>query len=1015
MKRLRYLIFIFIGLTGCSKGSSQFANILNNPNGTGTGTSSISITSYIPASASVTVKETDTENFLVSATGQGTLQYSWTVDGAAVGSNSPSYSLIAPNFTVANHTVKVVINDNIGTTSQTWSVKVNGPPVIGTSTPSVSTVSLQQNTALSYSVSATDPNNDTLTYVWKLDGQSNILTSTTNTVTWTPTATQIGAHTISVDIYDGPISDPGTYDINQSWTTNVNNFSNACNNMQDYSETNTSCVLVGIPGIGDGLNPALSPSSIYITPTAFAQTSNGDLFIADAGNHVIWYYNLYSSPSTTVLGVTVPINTMKVVAGVGMASSGNSASTKALRNFLNSPNGIYYDGSNLYIADTNNNRILKVDNTGTVTSVLTSGCNSPRQMTIVGSYLYVACYSSNIIKAINTSTLAATTFAGTGSAGNPANTNQSSFTDPTDGVLNGPYGIAADSAGDIFVGEYGGCRIRMYNQSGATVTLYGSYSISNNMQRIIVGTSGSPSCTHVTGNAVSGARTYHVRSLSFVSPTLLTWTDDMSTVSAVNFSTTSDSLFGVAIPSYYAQSMLGTYSGYIGEGLLPNQTRFNVPNADIIDPNTGNLYIADTNNLRLRRFLASNNKTELVAGNGSVRGQSNAGQGQVNANQEKMYGIFGLAVDHSSGEIFVSDSYNNRIRDVNVYGQVTQAAGTGAVGLGQEQDAYPSNVTMNQPRGLVLIDSTASFGGDLVWVDSQNDQIRLYNRGSTDQTFFGVTVPAGMVATIAGNGSPGDATSGSALTAAFNNPTGVTFDGTNLYVADTNNSCVKMIDPSGNLSVVAGTCGSAGNLDGYAGTGRLNGPQGIDYYSNGTHQGILIADSNNGRIRFYRIAGTSTLLFGTVISVGQTVTIGCGGTFHDEGINATLTPCNGVYDVATVGTQACFTNMYYHNARCITQTGQVNTVLGGPEGISNTTPLYGPGGSFANSDYDPLNPNYTSQNGVTAFLLPSPIAEPSLTSSYGQVVFPRSIRAIDSATILVGEFYLGLIREVKLP
>ncbi len=1010
-----YIFIIVAGLTACSKGSNKFGQILDNPNGSGTGTSSIAITSYMPASASVTVKETDTEAFLVSATGQGTLQYIWTVDGTTVGTNSPSFSLVAPSYTVANHTVKVTINDSIGTASQTWSVKVNGPPVINTMSPTVSTVGLQQSTPLTYSVSATDPNNDTLTYVWKLDGQANVLTSTTNTVTWTPTSTQLGSHTVSVDIYDGPISDPGTYDINQTWTTNVNNFSNACNNMQNYSETNTSCVLVGIPGIGDGLNPLTAPSSFFITPSAFAQTSNGDLFIADVGNDVVWYYNLYTSPSATVLGVTVPINTMKVVAGVGLASSGNSASAKALRNFLNSPSGLYYDGSNLYISDTNNNRIVKVDNTGTFSTILTAGCSSPRQITMVGIYLYAACYSSNIIKMINTSTLVATTFAGTGSAGNPANTNQSTFTDPTDGLLNGPYGITSDTSGDIFVGEYGGCRIRMYNQSGSTVTLYGGYTISNNMQRIIVGTSGAPNCTHVTGNAVSAAKTYHVRSLSFVSSTLLTWTDDMSTVSGVNFSSTTGSLMGVSIPAYYAESMLGTFSGYIGEGLLPNQTRFNVPYADILDPNTGNLYIADTNNLRLRMFQASNNKTELVAGTGSVRGQSNAGQGQVNANQEKMYGVFGLAVDHVTGDIFVADAYNNRIRDVNPYGQVSQAAGTGSVGLGQEQDAYPSNVTMNQPRGLVLIDSTASFGGDLVWVDSQNDQIRLYNRSSTDQTFFGVTVPAGMVATIAGNGTAGDATSGSALTNAFNNPTGVTFDGTNLYVADTNNHCIKMIDPTGNLSVVAGTCGAAGNLDGYAGTGRLNGPQGIDYYSNGTHQGILIADSNNGRIRFYRIAGTSTLLFGTVISVGQTVTIGCGGTFHDEGINATLTPCSGVYDVAAVGTQACFTNMYYHNARCITQTGQVNTVLGGPEGVSNTTPLYGPGGSFANTDYDPLNPNYTSQNGVTAFFLPSPIAEPTLTTSYGQVTFPHAIRAIDSGTILVGEFYLGLIREIKLP
>ena len=115
-------------------------------------------------------------------------------------------------------------------------------------------------------------------------------------------------------------------------------------------------------------------------------------------------------------GVTVPVNTMRVVAGIGMAGSGGSASTKALRNFLNSPYGIAYDGTYLYISDTSNNRVRRVDATGAIVSVYTAGCDSPRQLTIVGNDLYVACYSSNIVRSYDMTTFVGTTFSGTGAA-----------------------------------------------------------------------------------------------------------------------------------------------------------------------------------------------------------------------------------------------------------------------------------------------------------------------------------------------------------------------------------------------------------------------------------------------------------------------------------------------------------------------------------------------------------------------------------------------------------------------
>jgi hypothetical protein len=264
----------------------------------------------------------------------------------------------------------------------------------------------------------------------------------------------------------------------------------------------------------------------------------------------------------------------------------------------------------------------------------------------------------------------------------------------------------------------------------------------------------------------------------------------------------------------------------------------------------------------------------------------------------------------------------------------------------------------------------------------------------------------------------GNLTSGSALTAAFNNPSGVAFDGTNLYVADSSNHCIKKIDSSGTLSAISGTCGTAGNVNGSVGVGQMSTPEAIEYYSYGGHQGLVIAAPGNARIKFHRLAGSS-LLFGGSISVGDTNNIACGGTFHTEAINATLAPCSGTYGVTVMGTtgKICFTNYTYHNVRCIASTGEISTVAGAVQGLDDSTNLFFPTTSFSEGDFNAAAtyPNYTNMNGVTSFYLPSPIAAPLVTESFGALAFPLPLKAIDSSTLVVGEYTLGLIRKVKLP
>lgn len=1026
---LALVSILAFALSACKGGSSTFSDIIGPADG-GTGTASISVNSFFPGTSSLAIKEDATQQFLISAVGRGTLVYEWTLDGVKVGVDAPALTIDAAQLTVGNRNLRVTVRDNVGQISQEWAVKVNGPPVVNSATPNLSTVLLRRQTSVEYSVSASDPNGDPLTYVWKLNGQEGVLTSSTATQTWTPEIADVGNHTIAVDIYDGPASDAGTYRRTQSWSTRVNNFSNACNRLENEAQTNKTCVYVGISGVGDGADPLTTPFNIMLRPAALEFTPEGNVFIADDDSHVVWFWNRHTAPSVTMLGVVVPQNTMKVVAGASLGSSGNSASSKALRVFFNNPHGLLWDGTHLYISDASNNRVVRVNSTGDMVTVNTANCNSPRGLAKFGNQLYIACYSSNRVRLVNTDTLVGSDFAGTGTAGDPASTAEATFTDATQGLLRGPYGIAVDGVGDVFVAEYDGCRVRAYNvNTVGSKQIYGaSWTLSQNRQRIILGAGGGPNCgVYTEGEAVDltggvDARVRQLRHIRFApSGQLLISGDNMYRTVALNLTAGSTSLFGTSIDGYSIKAIVGSgTNGYLGEGQDATLTRLAQNYEAGIAPVSGDLIIADRENRRLRRVRSADNKISLLAGNGSVRNNTNAGQGNLDVGSEKMNQPRGIVMDAVTGQLFVADSSNHRIRVANRLGEVSQAVGTGTAGAGGEENEAPTNSTMNQPRGLVLTHATASFGGHLVWADSQNRRIRIWNREPVQRPLFGVTVEAGMVATIGGDGTSGNATSGLALQSAFNEPSGVAYDGSSLYVSDRGNHCIKKIDSAGMLSVVAGTCGTSGNVNGAIGVARMTNPEGIAYYSSGGHTGLIIAATGNTRVRFARFAGPSSLLFGTSIAVGDSNVVACAGTFHTEGVGASLAPCSGVYDVASFGSKFCYVNTNYHNARCVESTGAVTTVIGAVQGIDDSVPLYFPKVPMATEDYDStaIYPNSASQNGVTAFFLPSPLVTaadaPQLGQEMGGLLHPRSIYMFDAKTMYVSD-YIGLIRKVKLP
>jgi len=212
---------------------------------------------------------------------------------------------------------------------------------------------------------------------------------------------------------------------------------------------------------------------------------------------------------------------------------------------------------------------------------------------------------------------------------------------------------------------------------------------------------------------------------------------------------------------------------------------------------------------------------------------------------------------------------------------VTTLAGA-AKSIG-DADGPGATARFNNPTGLVINTST-NF---LYIADTFNDTIRMINTADittsttvtnpdgTTTTTTSVVTPAGTVKTVAG--SPGisgayDGTGGFAL---FNLPYGITTDGSNLYVADTGNNCIRRIASNGAVTTVAGIAGIAGDRDGTYSSALFNQPQALVYAST-----VIVADTGNSVIRNVVPQSVVTTL---ALKAPTTSTPGTGGTDTGSG------------------------------------------------------------------------------------------------------------------------------------
>ncbi|MEU7137349.1 SMP-30/gluconolactonase/LRE family protein [Streptomyces sp. NPDC046261] len=222
----------------------------------------------------------------------------------------------------------------------------------------------------------------------------------------------------------------------------------------------------GLPTFGGDDKPAVSAH--LWSPSDVAVDAQGNVYIADADNHRVRKVDAATATITTVAGTGKP---------------GHSGDDKpAVTSQLSNPRGVALDaGGNLYIADTDNQRLRRVDaKTGTITTVAGNGSqdgsgddgpaakaalNAPRGVAVdAQGNVYIADTGNHRVRRVDAATATITTVAGTGKPGHSGDGEPA-----VKAQLSSPSGVAVDSDGNLFVAEYGTNRVRRVDAVTRTI------------------------------------------------------------------------------------------------------------------------------------------------------------------------------------------------------------------------------------------------------------------------------------------------------------------------------------------------------------------------------------------------------------------------------------------------------------------------------------------------------------------------------------------------------------------
>ena len=429
-------------------------------------------------------------------------------------------------------------------------------------------------------------------------------------------------------------------------------------------------------------------------PAGLAVDFTGALYIADSGNHRI--ERLFNGALTTVV---TPL--------------------------LSSPTAVSADGTGgIYIADSGNRRILRITQAGVVSTVA-SRLDTARDVAVAPSGdLLIA--DGRRVRLVTPAGLAVT-LAGDGTFGYRGDGGPATLA-----VLNGPSGVAVDNDGALYIADERNHRVRKVSISGIITTVAGT---------------GSPAAPLEGLPAVSTPLTAPEGVL----------TDPAGTLWITEY-------FGNRVRRLMAGGAILTIAGngtagFNGDGRPATSAELQSPAQVAIDP-SGNLYVADAGNHRIRKVSLSGIITTF-AGNGIAGFSGDGGQ----AGPGQLSSPRGIAFDNA-GNLYIADTNNHRVRKVTPGGLITTVAGEDAFPL-----SFPRSVALDAAQNLYIAD-TANH--------------RILKR-----------TPAGAVSVIAGVGAPGfSGDGGPALAAQLSSPAGITVDGQgNLYVAELDNGRVRKLTP----------------------------------------------------------------------------------------------------------------------------------------------------------------------------------------------------------------------------
>ncbi len=564
---------------------------------------------------------------------------------------------------------------------------------------------------------------------------------------------------------------------------------------------------------GDG-GPALKAQ--LNQPLGIALDASGDVYIADSLNNVV--------------RMVSPAGIISTVAGNGVAGySGDGGPATAvdptIQGMLTNPYGVAVDKKgNLYIADNGNHAIRIVTMDGNINTFAGnqtfnfgySGDGSPANQgqldfptdvaVDTNGNVYIADYGNFVIRQVTTDGNIHTY------AGNDTNGYSGDGAGATSASLYQPFGIAVDSSGNLYISEYGDSRIRKVAS--------GSNGAGGNISTI-------------AGNG--------------------------------NF-------------------------GFGGDGAAATSAQMNIPRGLAVD-SSGNIYVADWGNNRVRKIASSNIST--VAGNGVLSYSGDDGP----ATQAQFNVPSAVAVD-SSGNVYVADTANNVVRQVASTGVISTFAGTGSLGFSGDGGAA-NKAQLNAPQG-VAVDAS----GNVYIADTGNLRVRVVGAG-------------GNISTFAGSGSPGYAgDNGPAASATFYQPDAVATDKSgNVYIADYSVGVVRKVSGSGTITTVAGNGGTGYGGDGGPATAaQLNGPSAIAVDPSGN---LYIAQLIDSRVRMVSTAGTISTIAGN----------GSDG-YTGEGMPAVASELAAPAGVAADGNGNVFISMTGDRVMKVSPDGTMSTIAG---------------------------------------------------------------------------------------